>query len=232
MDEEVVEATETEGLKWPTQPEPGSESPLPPTRDLKPGDVIQTKTAGKQRVVEIRPDGKVVTEPLSITTGEDKVWVQLSDESVRAYRPSEITGKTRPGEAVSTPDGPGRVRSVGEPPQAAQVRQEPLKPLLSAEELNRPVAQVKGISGPRRTLTSEERANANKIQGVLQRFQKGDQAALNELAEFRAKPLTGELAGWTELDLLPGNPGALNQMRMIVRVGPGGFIEARLIQMH
>ena len=232
LDEEVVEASETEGLKTPTQPDPGTGSAPPPTRELKPGDVIPTRNMGQQRVVEIQPSGKIVTEPITATTGEDKVWVQLSDDSIRAYRPSEVQGPARPGQAASTPDGPGRVVSVGDPPQAGQVRQQPLKPLLSAEELNRPVPQVKGLSGPRRTLTSEERANANRIQAVLARLQKGDQAALNELAAFRAKPLTGELAGWTELDLLPGNPGGLNQMRMIVRVRPDGFIEARVIQMH
>jgi hypothetical protein len=216
IDEEIVEATETQGLS-----------------ELKPGDVIPTRNAGQQRVVEIQPGGKIVTEPLSTTTGEDNVWVQLSDDSVRAYRPSEVKGTAKPGQAASTPDGPGRVVSVGEkPPHSAQVRQQPLEPLLSAEELNRPVPQVKGLSGPRRQLTSAERANANEIQAVLMRMQKGDQAALNELAAFRAKPLTGDLSGWTELDLLPGNPGGLNQMRMIVRVRPDGFIEARLLQMH
>jgi hypothetical protein len=34
------------------------------------------------------------------------------------------------------------------------------------------------------------------------------------------------------VDLLPGNPGGFNQMRMLVRVGPGGKIETRLLQMH
>jgi hypothetical protein len=67
---------------------------------------------------------------------------------------------------------------------------------------------------------------------VLRRFQEGDEAALGQLANFRAKPLTGDLAGWTELDLLPNNPGALNQMRVLMRIDASGKIEARLLQMH
>jgi hypothetical protein len=67
---------------------------------------------------------------------------------------------------------------------------------------------------------------------ALRRFQEGNEAALRELANFRAKPLTGDLAGWTELDLLPGNPGPLNQMRMLIRIDAGGNIEPRLLQMH
>jgi hypothetical protein len=90
----------------------------------------------------------------------------------------------------------------------------------------------RGLTGNPRPLNPGERINANKIQDVLRRFQEGDEAALGQLANFRAKPLTGDLAGWTELDLLPNNPGALNQMRVLMRIDASGKIEARLLQMH
>jgi hypothetical protein len=37
--------------------------------------------------------------------------------------------------------------------------------------------------------------------------------------------------GWGECDLLVGNPGGLNKMRMLVRVSKGD-IEYKLMQMH
>jgi hypothetical protein len=38
-------------------------------------------------------------------------------------------------------------------------------------------------------------------------------------------------AEWTEIDVLPGNPGGLNKIRLVVRVVNGDF-EAKLLQMH
>jgi len=161
------------------------------------------------------------------------VWVQLADGRVREYEPLEVQGQRQPGKAVSTPDGYGRVASVGELPSSGQVRHEPIKPLISADELNRPVQQRRGLfRQTQRPLEPIERDNAKMILAVLTRFQLGDEAALNELAGFRIQELKGDLAGWREVDLKPGNPGAVNQMRIIFRVRGNGSIEARLLQMH
>jgi hypothetical protein len=43
---------------------------------------------------------------------------------------------------------------------------------------------------------------------------------------------TGEFAGWWSIDLLPGNPGALNKMRIYFRQGKDGSLEAILRQGH
>jgi len=169
-------------------------------------------------------------------TGEPTVWVQLRDGRVREYKTGEVNGTIKPGNAAVTPEGPGRIVKVGDShgdaPWSSQVRHLPVKPLFTPEELNRPVPMRRGLTGNPRPLDSGERIGANKIQDVLRRFQEGDEAALRELSNFRAKPLKGDLAGWTELDLLPGNPGGLNQMRILVRIDAGGKIEARLLQMH
>jgi len=37
--------------------------------------------------------------------------------------------------------------------------------------------------------------------------------------------------GWTEIDALAGNPGAYNQIRVLVRVVKGDF-EVKLLQVH
>jgi hypothetical protein len=37
--------------------------------------------------------------------------------------------------------------------------------------------------------------------------------------------------GWNEIDVLAGNPGAYNRIRVLVRVVKGD-IEAKLMQMH
>jgi hypothetical protein len=172
----------------------------------------------------------------ALPTGEPTVWVQLRDGRVREYKMGEVNGPIKPGNAAVTPEGPGRIVKVGDShgdaPWSRQVRHLPFKPLLTPEELNQPVPMRRGLNGNPRPLNPGERINANKIQDVLRRFQEGDEAALRQLANFRAKPLTGDLAGWTELDLLPGNPGALNQMRVLIRIDASGKIEARLLQMH
>jgi hypothetical protein len=164
------------------------------------------------------------------------VWVQLGDGRVREYKMSEVEGTIKPGGAARTPEGTGRVVKVGDAlgdaPWSRQVRHMPFKPLFTPEELNQPVPMRRGLTGKPRPLTPDERNGVNKIQDVLRRFQEGDEAALRELANFRAKPLKGDLAGWTELDMLPNNPGGLNKMRVLVRIGAGGKIEPRLLQMH
>lgn len=171
-----------------------------------------------------------------VPTGEPSVWVQLGDGRVREYKLSEVEGTIKRGSAAKTPEGTGRVVKVGDTqgdaPWSSQVRNQPFKPLFTPEELNQPVPLRRGLTGKPRLLTTEERDGAIKIQDVLRRVQVGDEAAAGELANFRAKPLKGDLAGWTELDLLPNNPGPSNQMRMLVRVGAGGKIEARFLQMH
>jgi hypothetical protein len=172
----------------------------------------------------------------ALPTGEPTVWVQLRDGRVREYKMGEVNGTIKPGNAAVTPEGPGRIVKVGDShgdaPWSRQVRHVPFKPLFTPEELNRPVPMRRGLTGKPRPLTANERDGVNKIQDVLRRFQEGDEAALRELANFRAKPLKGDLAGWTELDMLPNNPGGLNKMRVLVRIGAGGKIEPRLLQMH
>jgi len=181
---------------------------------------------------------RVPKEELSTVRGgaQRSVWVQLGDGRVREYKMSEVEGTIKPGGAAKTPEGTGRVvkvgNALGDAPWSSQVRHQPFKPLFTPEELNQPVPMRRGLTGNPRPLNPGERINANKIQDVLRRFQEGNEAALGQLANFRAKPLKGDLAGWTELDLLPGNPGGLNQMRMLIRVDADGTIEARLLQMH
>jgi hypothetical protein len=112
--------------------------------------------------------------------------------------------------------------------------------LMSAEDLNKPVPQVKGVTGPKRMLERPERAGANKVLGVLENVRSGPAKTAAEiqadierqLPNHRVQPLTRDLQGWTEIDLLEGNPGAYNDMRIIYKVKPNGEWEVRLRQMH
>jgi hypothetical protein len=149
--------------------------------------------------------------------------------------------EVKPGKLVTEPHTETATAKTPAAPQTAEkpattsgqaTAAQPSKPLLTPEELNKPVPQDRGAVGPKRMLDSTERKNANTILKALDRVRNGDQAALNELANFRVKPLTGNLAGWYEIDLLEGNPGALNQMRLIVKIGKGAAMEVKLIQMH
>jgi hypothetical protein len=214
-----------------TDPKPPRAVPPPiPNRRISPppGQLPRVLTKEERSMVR---GGVPTGEP-----GEPSVWVQLGDGRVREYKMSEVQGTIKRGGAAKTPEGTGRVVKVGDTlgdaPWSNQVRNQPFKPLFTPEELNQPVPIRRGLTGKPRPLTPDERAGATKIQDVLRRVQEGDEAALGELAKFRDKPLKGDLAGWRELDMLPNNPAWQNQMRVLVRVGAGGKIEARLLQMH
>jgi Domain of unknown function (DUF4157) len=110
-----------------------------------------------------------------------------------------------------------------------------LKPLLTAEDLNEFVAQEKNVTTPKRRLYPPERANARKVVEILERVRKGDQKALLEIDKLglKVKALErGELVGWHEVYLTPAEIGGLNQMRLLIRIGKGGDIKVRLLQMH
>lgn len=164
----------------------------------------------------------------------------------RGGQPAKATAGKPPesggGKPKPEPAKAGKVEPVKtEKPEPAQsgktepaktAKAQGLKPLLTDEDLNKPVPQDKGVTGPKRRLTAEERANANKILKVLDRVRGGDQKALNDLAPFRPKPLKGDLQGWYEVDLLEENPGYANQMRLLVRIRKGDSIDVKLLQMH
>jgi hypothetical protein len=107
-------------------------------------------------------------------------------------------------------------------------------PLMSAEELNKPVPQTKDGIGPKNRLTPRERTGVMKILNVLERVRNGESWAWVELIGLRIKRMEyGKWAeqGWFEIDVLPGNPGALNRVRLLIRWVPGD-IEVKLRQVH
>lgn len=88
---------------------------------------------------------------------------------------------------------------------------------------------------PKLMLTDAERKSAREILNVLERIRADpkDDSLWGQIAN-RAKSMKfGKWAqeGWTEIDLLAGNPGGLNRIRLIVRVA-NGDIEANLLQVH
>jgi len=112
----------------------------------------------------------------------------------------------------------------------------PKGPLMSAEELNKEVAQIREGMGPKRRLTGPERTGANQVLNVLERVRLNpkDASIWKDLGARRAKAMQfGDYAkqGWYEIDVLEGNPGALSQIRVIFRV-VNGDLEAKLLQVH
>lgn len=108
-------------------------------------------------------------------------------------------------------------------------------PLMSADALNKPVPQIKEGMGAKLMLNAPERDGARQIIGVLERVRNGDSWAWAELIPNRRiqqlKFDKWAKQGWTEIDLLTGNPGWANRIRMLVRVGKGD-IEYKLMQVH
>jgi hypothetical protein len=172
-----------------------------------------------------KPSGGAPTK----TGRPTKATTQREEEEIAAQQ--KVTVSTKKVEEKKAEKTTPDIETSHKSPKAESPKPETAKPLLTPEELNEPVPQYKTAKGPKRRLTAEERKNAKEILNVLDRVQKGDHAALNELAKYRVKQLSGDLQGWSEIDLLPGNPGALNQMRIIIRISPGK-IEVKLLQMH
>jgi hypothetical protein len=107
-------------------------------------------------------------------------------------------------------------------------------PLISADALNKPVPQIKLGMGPKRPLDRNERAGVMKILNVLERVRGGDGWAWAELVEHRLKQMQFDpwrRLGWNEIDVLAGNAGWANQMRVLVR-WVKGEMEVKLMQMH
>jgi len=95
---------------------------------------------------------------------------------------------------------------------------------MSAEDLNKPVPQIRPGMGKRVWLTPDERTGARKIRDALERVRNGDSWAWAEFIPNRPKALkfgTWARDGWNEIDLLAKDAGGLNRMRMIVRVVKG-----------
>jgi hypothetical protein len=188
---------------------------------------------------------KPVTPAVTVPRGPadpQSVWVQLKDGRIREYRAHEVRGKPERGAEVKTPDGAGQVVSRGEPPTGGDVKQPNVQPggapsatptLIRPEELNKPISQGKGVTAPKRQLTAEERRTANDILDALQDVNRGNAAAMDRVSRLRPHEHTsGEFAGWWSVDLLPGNPGALNVMRIFFRKGKDGLIEAIIRHYH
>lgn len=170
------------------------------------------------------------------------VWVQLEDGRIREFNPSEVGGDAARGTDVTTPDGRGKIVGHGDPPNGADVKQPNVQPggapaatpiLITAKELNDFVPQAKGITGPKRRLDSNERKIANEIQDALMDANRGNTDAMNRLNPYRPhEHTTGQFRGWTSVDLLPGNPGASNVMRMFYRQDKDGMYEVMVRQIH
>jgi hypothetical protein len=110
-------------------------------------------------------------------------------------------------------------------------------PLISADELNRVVPQIREGMGPKLMLSEAERKGARKILGILERIRANpkDTSLWAEITSRAKQMQFGKYAqeGWYEIDLLEGNPGALNRMRLILRLNRAtSDIEAKLLQMH
>lgn len=100
------------------------------------------------------------------------------------------------------------------------------------QKLNEIIPRESGIVEKGRRLTDKERKGANVILGAFEDAVRGDAKALYRLAPYRMKDLERPpYIGWKEIDLLEGNPGGLNQMRIIFRIGQNK-IEAMVRQMH
>ena len=109
-------------------------------------------------------------------------------------------------------------------------------PLLRGDALTKPVPQIRPGMGAKVVLSDAEQAGVRDIMNVLERYRLNpqDESILRQLGDRRVKAMRfGSYAkqGWKEIDVLPGNTGWNNTVRVIYRV-VNGDVEAKLLQVH
>lgn len=195
-----------------------------PATTIKPGSSTATKPAPAPSPAttpvpakeEKKPEAPKPTTPPQ-TEKPEEANAPKTAEPAKPAQPTAGETKTDPS---AVPAGPG-------PQSAAAPR------LISHEVLNQPVPQNKGITGPKRRLDAVERKTANEIVEVLQEVNEGKQEAMKRLEAYRPhQHTTGDLAGWWSVDLVQGNPGALNVMRLYFRMGKDNKLVAMVRQGH
>lgn len=196
--------------------EPGLETPLLDPIDFLGGVVADFGRLGAKAlfravvdVLERDAADAVVTDLEEIVENRaGKIFEDLSKEELEGIR----GGAARPG---------------GEP-----------RP-FTADELNKPIPKAKGQGGPKRKLEKNERLGVIEIVGVLERVSQTSASTPQEIKNAieaalptrRVKELARELKGWTEIDVLGGNGGWNNTMRVIYKV-QNDVWEIKLLEMH
>jgi hypothetical protein len=109
-------------------------------------------------------------------------------------------------------------------------------PLMSAADLNKAVPQIKSGMGPKLMLSDAEKSGVRQILNALERIRMNpkDPSAWKDLVTRRVKKMqfgTYAKEGWMEIDVLAGNTGWDNRIRVIFRVA-NGDLEAKLLQVH
>jgi hypothetical protein len=109
-------------------------------------------------------------------------------------------------------------------------------PLMSAEDLNKAVPQIRDGMGPKLMLSADERSGVRQILNVLERFRANpkDLSPWKDIGNRVVKNMKyGDYAkeGWKEIYVLEGNPGWASRVRVIFRAVPGD-LEVKLLQVH
>ena len=111
------------------------------------------------------------------------------------------------------------------------------EPKIRADQLDKPIKNRLGV--PTRVLEGEERKGVIAVVGALERVSRTSAstaeeimlAVQREVGDRRVKDLLGKLKGWTEVDVLKGNPGGSNTMRVLYKVKNDEW-SVRLLDMH
>ncbi len=131
------------------------------------------------------------------------------------------------GTVVPGPNSPTPRRILGLPELGGNP-----KAVTGRNDFDVPIQQLESARGQRRSLTRAERQGAEEVLSDLAAARRGDKQSQTRIESRRPHVYeSGEMAGWTSLDVLMGNPGALNQMRIFYRSVPNG-IEWRIRQVH
>lgn len=200
------------------------------------GDGDPGKTTGKKREPN-KADKTTVGEGQTVkTTGGDP-----KDPKGPKGDAGKSTGKDKsPGDAADGPEsgkGPPGTGSAKSPSTGTGTKTpaSARPPLMSDAELNQPVLQAKRAKGygPPRRLEPAERKVAKEVLSALEDVRAGNKDAVNRLESLRPHlNSNGEFAGWYGVDLRPGNPGALNVMRIYFKKSDTGDFKVMLRQGH
>jgi hypothetical protein len=194
--------------------EPGLETPLLDPIDFVGGALADFARLGAKALIRGITEG--IEKKLAGSAAEEL-------EEIMANR-ARSTIETLSGEQLDGISG-GAARAGGEPK-------------MTADQLNKMVPKANRTPGGRR-LDTNERLGAIKVIGALERVSQTSAAGAEEiraaikreLPSRRVQELSRELKGWTEIDLLEGNTGWNNTMRLLYKVKDDVWT-LRLLDMH
>jgi hypothetical protein len=192
------------------------------------GRSTTTKPRKEYEQPEVRARAKTVSAKSGTSKGKKGGGKTPKDPVDDPTAGAKKTAETHEGQVQQPDVPPGPAPNVPPGPAPSTT-----PALITDAQLNEVVPRAKTARALARRLSTNERKTAKEIVDALADVNRGNANAINRVAGFRPHiHHGGEFDGWWAVDLVEGNPGAANIMRIFFRKGQNGLFEAKLRQYH